>query len=262
MQKRNFVLFHLFFRYDLDGYFLASFLMKSCMYKPRTTFSQYLFDLVIVENVSITSCLQDSILPILFLLHACEVKLSHLILGKDKLERVKWRRIKLFSFDYISYEDSCKIMHPLMSFWVLFFVDVKLFSNKTVKVDLQLCFIGRTWIIVRLAEHLPFITQQFFVCCHKVLKLRSLHGLSKWWQWLCLFERHRMHLRAKLGSFLTRQFRLKVTKFRCKWTYGRKWPHESGSLYKLRTWFLNHDVAVLFKIILVEEDVRARDGTL
>ena len=98
VQELNFFKPHVFFRHDLDCYFLASFLVNSCMYRPRDSFSQCLIDIVIVENVSISGGLLDNFHPFFFLRLAREVILSHLILGKDELERVELPIIETFFF--------------------------------------------------------------------------------------------------------------------------------------------------------------------
>ena len=171
MQERNFVQTHLLFRYDLDSHSLACFLVSSCMHFRGRSFTQLLIDIVIVVYVSLSSGLLDNIYPFLFLLLACKVILSVLILREDKFYRVERLLFELFLFGHISKKDSCEIMHALMIVGGFFFVYVKLFADKTVKVDLQICLLLRTCSFNRLAVHLSFITQLPLIHCLKDRKL-------------------------------------------------------------------------------------------
>ena len=133
---------HLFLAHDLDCNTLASLLVDSRFDQSEFTFSKRLFDLVVVEKVTVADSLLDSIHPLILVLLFQQVVGSWLVSRENQCERVENSRAVQVFFRVIFDENSTKIMHAFVLLLVLVFVHIELIAKQAIPVFLKLGFSG------------------------------------------------------------------------------------------------------------------------
>merc|ERR1719329_1823491 len=162
--KFNILHGHFFLRHYFDSHLFTSLLMDSRFDETKLTFTNGLFELVVVEKICVTNYFFDDVHPPLFVFLIKKVIRSWFVSWEDERKWIECCLLIQMLFRIVVDEHAYKVVHTLVLFFSLVLVNVQFFSKKTVPIFFEFAFACFT-------NHFTFELNAIIVSkCYEIVK--------------------------------------------------------------------------------------------